>query len=330
VQTYSTSPIQLEEIHSRSVEVRGPFNPRTTLHKPSHFPSPFDVVGDNSYSFMTNVSGHLVGGRAAFEEHEPVVDLQILLPSDQTELDLDAASTEIARRLGLDLELQNYEDMWRGDSILAGLPRELCGARPSSPFSLYELLVICTVLQNTTIRRTVQMITTLAAQLGRRCSFPSGEQLSSFWPPSSVVGLGEPALRDLKLGYRAKTLARAAEHFIGAPGVEERLLQVPSDSLGLRRELSAIYGVGPASVGYIMFEWFKLPNEFSHVSPWELKILSKLLFDRMDVPPAELIEFAHERWDPYTMVAVHAIFESIFWRRHRGYGPAWLDELIRL
>jgi hypothetical protein len=37
-----------------------------------------------------------------------------------------------------------------------------------------------------------------------------------------------------------------------------------------------------------------------------------------------------QRGAPFTMLAVHAIFESAFWRRLGGEGRAWLDALVRL
>jgi 3-methyladenine DNA glycosylase/8-oxoguanine DNA glycosylase len=84
--------------------------------------------------------------------------------------------------------------------------------RPSSPWSLYEYLSIGTVLQNTTVARTVQMARALADLLSTRYQFPDDVVLASFWSPADVVDLGEATLREANLGYRAKTLTR-----LGAP-----------------------------------------------------------------------------------------------------------------
>jgi len=237
---------------------------------------------------------------------------------------------ELARRLGLTVDISGYEKIWEGDPILSCLPDEMRGARPASPFSLYEFLVICTVLQNTTVRRTVQMAGALAHTLGRAYRFPDGTVLHGFWEPADLVEFGESRLRELRLGYRAKSLVRFSEQFLAQPDLEAELLDLRTDPDRLRARVEEIYGVGPASAAYIMFEWFKCVDEFYHVSPWERKILSKLLFDSYDTPAMDIVHFCRDRWAPYTMLAVHAVFEAVFWRRAQGQGPEWLDELTRL
>lgn len=328
----TAEPVTLTEFARRDWPVTGPFHPRTTLHKPSHFPSPFERAKPGEYLFVTDVGGHVLGGRAAFAgDGADTVALALYAPADtEPPADPDAAVAEIARRLGLTLDLPGYGDLWWSDPILSSLPAQMCGARPVSPFTLYEFLTICTLLQNTQVGRTVQMARTLADTLGTAYRFPTGDVLTSFWPPARLLALGETALRERKLGYRAKTLVRSAADFTDRPDLQSDLLAHTADPARLRAELTGLYGVGPASVGYVMFEWFKNLAEFSHVSPWELKILSRLLFDRPDVPAADLLAFCRQRWAPYTMLATHAVFEAIFWRRASGQGPEWLDALIRL
>ena len=39
----------------------------------------------------------------------------------------------------------------------------------------------------------------------------------------------------------------------------------------------------------------------------------------------ELVAECHGRWTPFTMLAVHAVFESVFWKRTQGEGPGgWI------
>jgi 3-methyladenine DNA glycosylase/8-oxoguanine DNA glycosylase len=170
----------------------------------------------------------------------------------------------------------------------------------------------------------------LAHNLGKSYQFPDGIVLHGFWKPSDLIKFGESRLRDLRLGYRSKSLVRFSEQFHAQPDLEAKLLDMRSDPDSLRSYIKKMYSVGPASAAYTMFEWFKFVDEFNYVSPWERKILSKLLFGNFDIQAADIIEFCRKRWAPYTMLAVHAVFEAIFWRRVQGKGPEWLDELIRL
>ena len=326
-----THPARLVEVGRRAYTVTGPFNPRTTLHKPSHFPSPFEVAKRGEYVFLAGVGRRKIGGRATYREGGRRVELRIYLPERRLRPDnLQAIQDELARRLGLTLACTGYEKIWDSDPILGRLPDEMRGARPATPFSLYEFLVICTVLQNTTVRRTVQMASTLAHNLGRAYQFPEGPLLHGFWKPADLVKFGESSLRELRLGYRAKNLVRFSEQFRADPGLEAELLGLRDNPDSLRARVKTIYGVGPASAAYIMFEWFKCIDEFHYLSPWERRILSKLLFDRSDTPASDIVQFCRDRWTPYTMLAVHAVFEAIFWRRVQGQGPDWLNELIRL
>lgn len=317
---------------SFAVHPRGPFNARTTIHKPSHFPSPFDLVDGHSYVFVTRIRNEVVGARATYGSDGRALTVAVYVSEGVGRSGVMAPDVrgELSRRLGLQLDTSGFGGIWKGDSILSRLAPEMLGARPSSPFSLYEFLVICTLLQNTTVRRTVQMANALATVLGQPCVFPDGTVLTGFWTPDALVRLGEPALRELKLGYRAKSLYRLSAQFAESPTLESDLLAAAHEPDSLRSSLRSLYGVGPASCGYVMFEWFKCLDEFTHVSPWERKILSMLLFDAPDAEAPKLLAFCQDRWRPWTMLAVHAVFESVFWRRLCGSGPSWLDDLIRL
>ena len=326
----SKVPTALIEIDAQTHIVTGPFNPRTTLCKPSHFPSPFDLARQGEYLFLTRVGLNEIGCRATYAEGADSIVLHIFVPEDHTLLpNVRLIQNELARRLGLMVNIDRYDHLWDSDPILSRLPEDMRGARPASPFSLYEFLVICTLLQNTTVRRTAQMAKDIAHNLGRSYRFPDGTVLHSFWNPSDLIEFGESRLRDLRLGYRSKSLVRFSEQFHNEPDLEARLLAMLSDPNSLHAYIRNIYSIGPASAAYIMFEWFKFVSEFHYISPWERKILSKLLFDTFDTPAADIIQFCNKLWAPYTMLAVHAVFEAIFWCRVRGRGPEWLDELIR-
>jgi 3-methyladenine DNA glycosylase/8-oxoguanine DNA glycosylase len=321
------TPIDLKPVADEIIEVADIFDPRTTLIKPSHFPSPFDAQSPTEYRAVPLINGQPTGIRVSFTDAASTVRLEMFLPA-RANLDPNAL-TVIRRRLGLDLELPGYAELCASDRTLSGLPDAMRGARPSSPWSLYEYLTIGTVLQNTNISRTVQMSRALADLLGTAYQFPDGMVLSSFWQPQAAAELSEQAFRDAKLGYRAKTLVRVGAQFAAEPDLEDDLHR-HRDVDALRAGLRAIYGVGPATTGYLMFDVFKALDELSHLSPWEGKILGKLLFDDLDTDPAKTVQWCRERWAPYTMLACHAVFETVFWHRSTGQGPAWLEPLIRM
>ncbi len=59
------------------------------------------------------------------------------------------------------------------------------------------------VLQNATIRRSIQMYQTLLENYGTRLAY-DGRELWALWNPGDLVNVSEDDLRALKVGYRAK------------------------------------------------------------------------------------------------------------------------------
>ncbi len=130
-----------------------------------------------------------------------------------------------------------------------------------------------------------------------------------------------------QFGYRSKSFLRVSRFFEDHPNFEEELRGLPREAAAKR--FREIYGVGPATTSYLLFESLKHLDAFDHVSPWEQKILSRLMFRRELVPAERILKEARKRWGRWRMLAVHYIFEDLFWR-HEQTPVEWLDELIRL
>jgi 3-methyladenine DNA glycosylase/8-oxoguanine DNA glycosylase len=233
---------------------------------------------------------------------------------------------EIAFRFDFDSDLNEFERECGSDPLLRPVMNRWRGMRVSAGVSLYEFLVIATVLQNAPVRRSVQMLGVLFQNVGAILRF-DGRELSSFWEPEDIARIDEDDLRALKLGYRAKTLKRQAEYFRSGLLDEQRLRQMPTPDL--REELLRIYGVGPASVWYLLFEMFKRYDALDHISPWEQKIFSRILFGENEVRLDSILSEATSRWGRWRMLAAHYLFEDLFWR-NRSKPIPWLEELIRL
>jgi 3-methyladenine DNA glycosylase/8-oxoguanine DNA glycosylase len=142
--------------------------------------------------------------------------------------------------------------------------------------------------------------------------------------------VSEEELRALKVGYRARSIQRVSEA-VARGALDERELRRRSID-EQRAALLALYGVGPASVGYILADVFHQLDEMNHISPWEQKIYSKLFLDRDPGDPApveELTTLFHDRFGGWRMLAVHYIWEDLFWQRRNSDIP-WLEKLIRL
>jgi 3-methyladenine DNA glycosylase/8-oxoguanine DNA glycosylase len=201
--------------------------------------------------------------------------------------------------------------------------------RPQSYSSLYEYLIIAIVLQNCTVRRSVNMLRALFEKYGTRVAY-DGKTLDCFWTPKEIALVSEQELRGLKVGYRAKSIQRVTEAFVRAQVDEIELRAKSADEQ--REMLLGLYGIGPASVGYILFSVFHRFDGMNHISPWEQKIYSRLLLNRNSAKPVSaerLLRLIGKRFAGFKDLAVHYIWEDLFWKRKQA-SSAWLEELIRL
>jgi 3-methyladenine DNA glycosylase/8-oxoguanine DNA glycosylase len=235
---------------------------------------------------------------------------------------------ELLYRRNMHLDLSEFYRIARKDKALAGCIDRLPGMRPSNRASLYEYLMVAIVLQNTSVKRSVQMMQRMFETYGETLVFDS-RALCAFWRPDRLDEVGEDELRALKVGYRAKSIKRVSEAFARGVVDEACMRQVPLEQV--RRAVLDLYGVGPASAGYILFDVFHGLGELDYLPPFELKVLSAVVFGTepsKPVAPDRLLTF-FERFGRFKMLAAHYLWEDVFWRRHEGEA-AWLDALIRL
>lgn len=305
-----------------------PFSFDGTVHKPSHFPSNDNAYEHSSYWQTMRFAGRTLGIKMTNlgSVHEPCIHLGIFAAEEMSEGEIQAISDEVAYRFDLQADLSEFYSNYAEDEVLGPVLERWRGMRVMANASLYESLVISTVLQNATVRRSVQMLENLFRRYGSEVAY-DGKQLLAFWPAEAMHETSEEELRALKVGYRAKQLKRQAEVFVAGRLDEFQLRTLSNDEL--KPILLSIYGIGPASVWYLLFGMFKRYDALDYISPWEQKIYSRLLFDKELVDADVILHHAKSRWGKWRMLAVHTIFEDLFWQRKTQYVP-WLEELIRL
>ena len=260
---------------------------------------------------------------------QPGISLSIYSEEKLDQNFLNGLADEINYRYSLQLDLTEFNQRFRDDPQLGPIIDKWRGMRPLNCSSLYEYLIIAIVLQNATVRRSVNMMQALFENYGTLLSY-DGKDLYCFWEPATVDRATEQELRDLKVGYRAKPIKRVTEAF-ASNEIDEFALRDKSRE-EQRATLLGLYGIGPASVGYILVDVFHRMDELNHISPWEQKIYSKLFFDTKPDKPVsvdKLLKLFEHRFDQYKMLAVHYIWEDLFWKR-KHEKVEWLERLIRL
>jgi len=308
-----------------------PFNFDASLHKPDHFPS-----ADNHWVPGTRWQTMVWRGKQLglkFENkgsvEEPCVRLSIFSALKLEKHFLDSLIEEINYRYSFTLDLSAFNREFANDPDLGPVIERWYGMRPLNCNSLYEYLIIAVVLQNATVRRSVNMLQALFENYGSLLVYDS-KALFCFWLPEKLSGVLETDLRDLKIGYRAKSILRVNQAFVGRQ-VDE--FDLRNKTKGEQRDaLLCLYGVGPASVQYILSDVFHHTGKIEHISPWEARIYSKLFFDRHVNDPAavdQLRAYFNARFPGFQALAVHYFWEDLFWKR-KNEPVDWLEDLIRL
>lgn len=233
---------------------------------------------------------------------------------------------EIGRRFNFDQDISEFCREYRDDKFLGSSIKRWRGMKPVAANSLYETLVIYVVLQNATVRRSVQMLENLFDRFGSKVGF-DGKVLYAFWEPKDMAKATEDELRELKVGYRAKFFAKITEQFVNKTVDEFALRKMPKDQV--RKDMQKLYGVGPASVEYLLFEHFYFLDALEKIPRWEQKIMSRLLFNRRLVSAEKILNFFRSRYEGYEKLAFHYIWEDLFWRRKHQH-IEWLEKEIRL
>ena len=305
-----------------------PYNFNANFHKPSHFPSSDNLWEKDKYWITMRWKEEILGLRfnnmGTIENPKLLVNIYSVHPlSDEY---INPLIQEIRWRFNFDQDVSSFAKRYKSDKFLRIPIKKLKGMKPIAANSLYETIAIYFVLQNAPVRRSVQMLENLFGKFGYKVIFDK-KALSAFWIPDDMQGATEEELRMLKIGYRAKFFKRISEEFTNGSAKELEIRKLPKDEL--RDKLLEFYGVGPATMEYLLFEDFYHLDALETIPPWEQKIMSKLLFNKKLVPTTKIINFFRKRYPNYEKLAFHYLWEDLFWQRKQKR-IEWLEKEIRL
>lgn len=305
-----------------------PFSFEGTFFKPSHFPSKL-VLYDNDRVYQALEVGGRIFGVEFYSSGTKDQKVGVAIYAQKAVSDdyKKAIKSEVITRYNLNGDVRNFIDEYKKDVLLADPINKWSGMRPSVAYSLYGFLMVATVLQNATVKRTVQMMDALLAKYGKKLIF-AGKEVYAIWSPEDMEKVAEAELRNLRIGYRAKNIKRISNSFATKKVSEEQLRSL-KDKQDVKKALLEIYGVGPQSVSYLLFEAFHFYDALDHLSPWEGKIISMLLYGNKTTDTKRILEDAEKHWGKWKMLAVHYMFEDLFWRRKSEKIP-WLEDEIRM
>ncbi len=319
--------INLNKKASLTLEPKAPYNFNANFHKPSHFPSS-DVAWEKDKHWITMAWQNKKLG-LKFENKgltdKPKIKLTVYSQKELPKIYIKDLIPEIRWRFNFDQDISEFCNKYKNDKYLSLILKRWRGMKPIAANSLYETLIIYFVLQNATVRRTVQMLENLFGKFGKKVRFDN-KTMSTFWKPEDIAKSTEQELRDLKVGYRAKFFMKLSKQFANKE-IDGFALRKKSRN-EVKKEMQKLYGVGPATIEYLLFEDFYFLDALETVPPWEQKIMSQLLFNKL-VPSNKILNFFSKRYKKYEKLAFHYIWEDIFWKRKHEH-IKWLEKEIRL
>ena len=322
--------MKLKKIKSVGMAPRAPFDFDTTFHKASHFASNDNYWQTGTYWQTFYWQGKQLGLR--FDNlgtvSNPKIRLNIYYTKTLDKQFINSLVNEIRYRFDFDVDLKEFYRIFKNDKVLGPVIKRMKGSRAGHASSLYEYLIIAIVLQNTFVKRSVQMLQALFENYVKLLEYDK-KKLWCFWKPGGLIKVKEQDLRDLKIGYRAKSIKKIDEQF--AKGLVNELELRKKDKETQKKELLKLYGIGPATVWYLLVGIFHHYDFFDYISPWEQKIYSKLFFNKNPEKPVSVKKLLKyfEKYGRYKQLAVHYIWEDLWWKRKNKHIP-WLEKLIRI
>lgn len=325
---FGKKSISLTKQSSFRITPSAPFHFDATFHKPSNFPAPLGAWEPGKYWQAIRIAGRLFGVRLEDlgTSSRPSIRVAVFDHRGFGASGQNKLRDELTWRFHLDADLREFDGRMHADARFAPVFRRWRGMRGSNPYTLYELMIIGVLLQNATVRRTVQMTEALLHVFGTPVSF-DGKTLLAMWTPADLSGVSEQALRDLKVGYRAKMIKRLSAAFAAGEIDEFELRAMDHESA--RRELLKLYGVGPETARILLQAAFHYHSAIGHIARWERKIYSRLFYNRRIVAESRIRHDLNRRYAEYASLAVAYIFEDVFWRRRHEH-ISWLEKEIRL
>ncbi|MFC9999408.1 DNA-3-methyladenine glycosylase family protein [Nocardia sp. NPDC127526] len=321
-------PVELTAYANFTLRPPAPFDFDSTTSKPSTLPDPTNHHEPGVHWQTIRWDGRLLGIRMDDNgsRDDPKIGVTVFASGSPPRHVLESLDYELRWRYDLDTDLSWYCRHFADDPTLAGPLERIGGMRVSCAFSLYEWVSVLALLQMATAGRISRMVNSVFDAYGTRLRF-DGRELQAFWQPRDIVAAGEGELRAMKLGYRAKSLVRIAESVLDG-GFDEDALRA-MDRAEARRALLTLYGIGPASVGNLLFMTLHHYDSFDVVPPWDAKLYAHLLYDTDTAPAEQIVADMTDRYGRWRALAGDYLLEDLF-LRHQREPIDWLAAEIRM
>ena len=317
-----TIKMKLTKIYSKTFYPKSPYNFDYSVHNPSHFPAPIVHWEFGKLWFSFRFNGKLLGIKFVNQGtiSKPKILIALYYKKSLDEEYLNNLFNELNYRFEFNKDYAKFYHQFNGDKLIGKIIKKFKGMKNFCIESLYEYLMIAILLQNTPVKRTVQMTKIMLEKYGELIEF-DGLKFYSIWQPQKIIKIPEIELRNLKVGYRAKNFLRATEDYLK---INEFTLRNLEDT-ELKKELMKIYGVGPASIDYILKGVYHR-DILNIIPPWEAKIYSNI-FKLKTLDSKEIMNFLNQKYGEYKSLVIEYLFMNLAWS-HKSKKIEGMEKLL--
>lgn len=207
----------------------------------------------------------------------------------------------VSRYFALDHPLEEIVATFSQDDVL-GPASEFCHGLRIMRQEPWE----CLATFITSALKQVPHIRQISLDLRRRYGKEISSEFHAYPSPEALASAGETALRESRLGFRAKNLAGAARMIADGQISLELLRKLPTDEL--RRELCRIPGVGEKVANCVLLFAYERLEAFP-IDVWIERVLRDLYFaKKRKVTSQRLRHFAATYFGPYAGYAQQYLF----------------------
>lgn len=314
--------IVLNKKKSLTLKPKSPYNFDYSVHNPTHYPDSLNKWEPGKLWFSFRFKNKLLGIKFVNQGtvNKPKIKIDIYYKDKLSNTYKKELLEELSYRFQFEKDYSEFYKRFGKDVLVGKILKKFTGMHNFCREGLYEYLMIAILLQNTNVKRTVQMTNAMLENYGDLIEFDE-IKLYSIWEPKLLLKVPEAELRTLKVGYRAKSFLRATEDYMK---VDEFAMRKLNNS-ELRKELLKIYGVGPASVDYIMSDVYH-KSILTTIPPWEAKIYSRLL-GLKTTDPKKIMDFLDKSYGKYKSSVIGHLFMDISWK-HKYKRVDWMEKLL--
>ena len=235
--------------------------------------------------------------------------IEVTIPGGETEQQMEFGLLSIRQLLSLDVPLDGFYSMLKGDPVLASRVQELWGLRPQRMESVFEALVMAVIGQQISgsVARVIR--DEIVNHYGRHLE-ADGYTIPVFPCAEALIEAGRQGLRSHKLSERkADYILNVARH------AQEGLLDSSRfdgwEDSQIIDELTSIRGVGRWTAEWVLMGALGRMDAFPTGDLALRRAVAELYFQGEEITVEQLKEFGELRWRPYRGLVTTYLFARI-------------------